>query len=357
MIIVKTEDISSAIKQAKVMIRPGSLILENSLRFSAKKDKLYIRTNSGGIKFITRIPCTCDREVDFMVNIHLISSTLPFFLSKSLEILPDAKKETVLFKSKELQVEIKTIPLAVWASYKIRSVWNIDISVGAETLVSLVNRTAYASDTKDSTDNRAMLNFSVTSDEKGLKVTGLDFYRSATCATGKINDLVENSFTIPTKTLKVILPYLKGTVHLKKYGNEYAISTETMELYGHTPAIDYYDISTLLEKCPEDSVMIDKDYFLRYCEVAAIVNKMKIFINIQEEYLEVSASGNGGKVENKIETKSRVKATYCVNPVFIMDVLKKCPEKKIKMYYSRYSTKPLFFKGDDHIDMVMPIQN
>ena len=104
MIIVKTEDISSAIKQAKVMIRPGSLILENSLRFSAKKDKLYIRTNSGGIKFITRIPCTCDREVDFMVNIHLISSTLPFFLSKSLEILPDAKKETVLFKSKELQV-------------------------------------------------------------------------------------------------------------------------------------------------------------------------------------------------------------------------------------------------------------
>lgn len=73
MIIVKTEDISSAIKQAKVMIRPGSLILENSLRFSAKKDKLYIRTNSGGIKFITRIPCTCDREVDFMVNIHLIS--------------------------------------------------------------------------------------------------------------------------------------------------------------------------------------------------------------------------------------------------------------------------------------------
>ena len=72
MIIVKTEDISSAIKQAKVMIRPGSLILENSLRFSAKKDKLYIRTNSGGIKFITRIPCTCDREVDFMVNNHLI---------------------------------------------------------------------------------------------------------------------------------------------------------------------------------------------------------------------------------------------------------------------------------------------
>lgn len=34
-----------------------------------------------------------------------------------------------------------------------------------------------------------------------------------------------------------------------------------MALYGHTPAIDYYDISTLLEKCPEDSVMIDKDYF------------------------------------------------------------------------------------------------
>lgn len=37
MIIVKTEDISSAIKQAKVMIKPGSLVLENSLRFSAKK--------------------------------------------------------------------------------------------------------------------------------------------------------------------------------------------------------------------------------------------------------------------------------------------------------------------------------
>ena len=358
MIIVKTEDISSAIKQAKVMIRPGTLVLENSLRFSAKKDKLYIRTNSGGIKFITKIPCTCDREVDFMVNAHLISSTLPFFPSEFLEILPDTKKETILFKSKELQVEIKTIPLAVWSSYKTRSVWNIDISVEAETLISLVDRTAYASDTKDSTDNRAMLNFSVISDGQGLKVTGLDTYRFAICATkNKINAPIEKSFTIPAKTLKMILPYLKGTVHLKKYGNEYAISTEIMALYGHTPAVDFYDISNFLKKYPEDSVVIDKDCFLRYCKVAAIANKTKIFINIQEDYLEISASGNGGKVENKIKTKSRVKATYCINPLFIMDVLKKCPEKKIKMYYSRYSIKPLFFKGDDHIDMIMPIRN
>lgn len=77
MIIVKTEDISSAIKQAKVMIKPGSLVLENSLRFSAKKDKLYIRTNSGGIKFITRIPCT-------MVGIFFVKR-IEFFFSKILK--------------------------------------------------------------------------------------------------------------------------------------------------------------------------------------------------------------------------------------------------------------------------------
>ena len=51
MIIVNKDDISSAVKQAKAMIKPSLLALENSLRFTAKQSRLFIRTNSGGVRY------------------------------------------------------------------------------------------------------------------------------------------------------------------------------------------------------------------------------------------------------------------------------------------------------------------
>ena len=359
MIIVKREDLSAAVKQAKAMIKPSSLVLENSLRFTVKKEKLFIRTNSGGIRFTTMLPCKCDKDkTDFIISIGLISSTLPFFTSENVEIISDSKKKAILLRSAELQVEIKTIPLSVWASHKLRVSWNIDVPIKADTLSYLVERTAYASDTKDSSDNRSMLNFSITP-EGILSVTGLDAYRFAVCTSKeKMNDLANISFTIPVKTLQAILPYLKEDeiVHLKKYTNEYAISSKKITVHGHTPSADYYNIAVFLKKCPSDSIRIDKDIFLRYCEVAAITNRSKIFINIGEDLMEISASGNGGKVENRIKIDGVVKSKFCVNPSFIMDVLKKCPDREIWMFYSKDGTKPLFFKGDNHIDMVLPIQ-
>lgn len=358
MIIVNKDEISSAVKQAKAMIKPSLLVLENSLRFTAKQSKLFIRTNSGGVRFTTMLPCKCDKgKIDFIISIGLISSTLPFFTSESVEIIPDSRKKVVLLKSTELQVELKTIPLSVWASYKPRTNWNIDVPIKADTLAYLVERTAYASDTKDSSDNRAMLNFSIT--EGILNVTGLDLYRFAICTSkDKINDFTKTSFTIPVKTLQAILPYLKDEeiVHLKKYTNEYAITSKKIAIYGHTPAADFYNIASHLAKCPSNSIRVDKEFFLRYCEVAAITNRTKISINIEESLMEISASGNGGKVENRMKIDGVVKSRFCVNPSFIMDVLKKCPDREIQMFYSKDGTEPLFFRGDDHIDMVLPIR-
>lgn len=83
MIIVNKDDISSAVKQAKAMIKPSLLALENSLRFTAKQSRLFIRTNSGGVRFTTMIPCKCDKgKIDFIISVRLISSTLPFYIGK-----------------------------------------------------------------------------------------------------------------------------------------------------------------------------------------------------------------------------------------------------------------------------------
>lgn len=83
MIIVNKDDISSAVKQAKAMIKPSLLALENSLRFTAKQSRLFIRTNSGGVRFTTMIPCKCDKgKIDFIISVRLISSTLPFLHRK-----------------------------------------------------------------------------------------------------------------------------------------------------------------------------------------------------------------------------------------------------------------------------------
>lgn len=359
MIIVNKDDISSAVKQAKAMIKPSLLALENSLRFTAKQSRLFIRTNSGGVRFTTMIPCKCDKgKIDFIISVRLISSTLPFFTSESVEFIPDSRKKVVLLKSTELQVELKTIPLEVWASCKPRTNWNIDVPIKASTLAYLVERTAYASDTKDSSDNRAMLNFSITP-EGILNVTGLDLYRFAICTSkDKMDDFTKMSFTIPVKTLQAILPYLKDEeiVHLKKYTNEYAITSKRVAIYGHTPAADYYNIASYLTKYPSNSIRVDRKIFLRCCEVAAITNRTKISINIGENLMEISASGNGGKVENRMKIDGVVKSKFCVNPLFIMDILKKCPDQEIQMFYSKDGTRPLFFRGNDHIDMVLPIQ-
>jgi len=43
MIIVNKDDISSAVKQAKAMIKPSLLALENSLRFTAKQSRLFLQ--------------------------------------------------------------------------------------------------------------------------------------------------------------------------------------------------------------------------------------------------------------------------------------------------------------------------
>ena len=102
---------------------------------------------------------------------------------------------------------------------------------------------------------------------------------------------------------KTNLPYLKDEeiVHLKKYTNEYAITSKRVAIYGHTPAADYYNIASYLTKYPSNSIRVDRKIFLRCCEVAAITNRTKISINIGENLMEISASGNGGKVENRMK--------------------------------------------------------
>lgn len=174
----------------------------------------------------------------------------------------------------------------------------------------------------------------------------------------KMDDFTKMSFTIPVKTLQAILPYLKDEeiVHLKKYTNEYAITSKRVAIYGHTPAADYYNIASYLTKYPSNSIRVNRKIFLRCCEVAAITNRTKISINIGENLMEISASGNGGKVENRMKIDGVVKSKFCVNPLFIMDILKKCPDREIQMFYSKDGTRPLFFRGNDHIDMVLPIR-
>ena len=96
-----------------------------------------------------------------------------------------------------------------------------------------------------------MLNFSITP-EGILNVTGLDLYRFAICTSkDKMDDFTKMSFTIPV------------IVHLKKYTNEYAITSKRVAIYGHTPAADYYNIASYLTKYPSNSIRVDRKIFLR----------------------------------------------------------------------------------------------
>ena len=48
--------------------------------------------------------------------------------------------------------------------------------------------------------------------------------------------------------------------------------------------------------------------------------------------MEISASGNGGKVENRMKIDGVVKSKFCVNPLFIMDILKNAQIEKYRCF-------------------------
>ena len=115
-------------------------------------------------------------------------------------------------------------------------------------------------------------------------------------------------------------------VHLKKYTNEYAITSKRVAIYGHTPAADYYNIASYLTKYPSNSIRVDRKIFLRCCEVAAITNRTKISINIGENLMEISASGNGGKVENRMKIGGKIQILR--KPIIYYGHTKKMPRSR-----------------------------
>lgn len=354
MLKVKTKELRDAVKKAKAVIRPGIHTLDTCIRFVGRKNQLMLLTNSSGVCFLTCIPCTCGEKVmDFIVNVNLLSNILPFYESEEIVLLPDKKKKMqIILEGGALRLTLATIALSAWANNKRKKEWETEISLPSEKLNELINRTSYAAFTKDTTDIRSTLNVSVTKEDVCL--TCLDGYRIALC--GDITGESERNFTLPVYLLKILAPFWKDTVYLRKSQDEYEIGDKNIVVWGKTPSTSFYNIDSLRRQCPENKLCLPKDEFLRLVETAALVNRTRILLSVKDGTVKVSSSGKDGKIENCINAKTTVNVSYCINPTYLVDALKKCPDEEICVYYSEKNIAPLFLKSVDHQDIILPIQ-
>lgn len=352
MLKVKTKELREAVKKAKAVIKPGMQIIDTCIRFVGKGNKLMLLTNSSGVCFLTCICCECDEKiVDFIVNVNLISNILPVLQSEYVTLLLNKKKSQIIIEGGTLRLTLSTIALTSWLSSKRKKEWKEEVQVSAEELKELINRTSYASFTKDITDIRSTMN--ITTTMTGLYATCLDGYRIAIC--GDIDGETQGSFTLPVNLLKTISPFLEKNVILKKSQDEYEISDKNMIVWGKTPSVNFYNIDSFKNQCPDNVVRLSKDEFLRIVEIASFVNKNKISITIKNGTIKVSANGMEGNVENTIKAETYKNAFYNINPVFLVDVLKRCPDEEVTLYYDDVATTPLFLKGNDHENVILPV--
>lgn len=353
MLKVNTKELREAVRRAKAVIRPGLLLMDTCIRFTAKKGKLMLLTNSSGVRSLNCIVCKCgDNVIDFIVNVDLLSGILPFFQSEEITLTLDKKKSLVILEGGTLRLTLATITTTVWANAKRSKEWETELKISSEELKIFINRTSYAAFTKDTTDIRSTLKIATTGN--GICVTCLDGYRIALC--GDIKGEEDTSFTLPVYLLKIMSAFLDGPVYLRKRQDQYEIGDRHMIVWGKTPSAGFYNISQLLSQRPSDCIRLPKDEFLRLVETAALVNRTRILFTVKNGTIKVSAKGDGGDVENTLEAETKVNASYCINPIYLVDALKKCPDEDVFVYYSKTNITPLFLESCDHQDIILPIQ-
>ncbi|MBE7013756.1 MAG: DNA polymerase III subunit beta [Ruminococcaceae bacterium] len=199
-----------------------------------------------------------------------------------------------------------------------------------------------------------------------LKVVSLDGYRLSFRKVNIESTLISESYIIPGKTLNDLSKIIddeEGNIELCFTKNRVNIKLGNVIMYSNLIDGDFFNYEHIIPTSSDITVTADtKDVIDSIIRSSLIITpdvKSPLKFDISENQIYMSSITKNGKAEDTVscETKGG-DLTIGFNHKYLLDALRACDSKKIKMEFTS-SLNPLVIKGvdtDEFIYLILPLR-
>lgn len=241
---------------------------------------------------------------------------------------------------------------------------DIKISIDKQKMKNIIRQVIFSIGTDDKKITLTGALFDIKDDI--LKVVSLDGYRLSYRKVNIESTLISDSYIIPGKTLNDLSKIIddeEGTIELCFTGNRVNIKLGNVVMYSNLIDGDFFNYEHIIPTVCDLTVTADTkdivDSIIRSSLIITPDVKSPLKFDITENQIYMSSITKNGKAEDTVscETKGGP-LTIGFNHKYLLDALRACDSKKIKMEFTS-SLNPLVIKGvdtDEFIYLILPLR-
>jgi len=199
-----------------------------------------------------------------------------------------------------------------------------------------------------------------------LKVVSLDGYRMSYRKINIGSTLISESYIIPGKTLSDLSKIIddeEGNIELCFTGNRVNIKLDNVIMYSNLIDGDFFNYEHIIPTVCDITVIADTkeivDSIIRSSLIITPDVKSPLKFDISENQIYMSSVTKNGKAEDTVSCETIGSSlTIGFNHKYLLDALRACEAKKIKMEFTS-SLNPLVIKGvdtDEFIYLILPLR-
>ena len=199
-----------------------------------------------------------------------------------------------------------------------------------------------------------------------LKVVSLDGYRLSYRKVNIESTLISDSYIIPGKTLNDLSKIIddeEGNIEMCFTGNRVNIKLGKVVMYSNLIDGDFFNYEHIIPTTSEITVNADTkdivDSIIRSSLVITPDVKSPLKFEISDNQIYMSSITKNGKAEDIVSCETiGGPLTIGFNHKYLLDALRACDTKKIKMEFTS-SLNPLVIKGidtDEFIYLILPLR-
>lgn len=199
-----------------------------------------------------------------------------------------------------------------------------------------------------------------------LKVVSLDGYRLSYRKVNIESTLISESYIIPGKTLNDLSKIIddeEGNIELCFTKNRVNIKLGNVIMYSNLIDGDFFNYEHIIPTSSDITVIADTkdivDSIIRSSLIITPDVKSPLKFDISENQIYMSSITKNGKAEDTVSCETNGgDLTIGFNHKYLLDALRACDSKKIKMEFTT-SLNPLVIKGvdtDEFIYLILPLR-
>lgn len=241
---------------------------------------------------------------------------------------------------------------------------DIKISIDKQKMKNIIRQILFSIGTDDKKMTLTGALFDIKDDI--LKVVSLDGYRLSYRKVNIGSTLISESYIIPGKTLNDLSKIIddeEGTVELCFTGNRVNIKLGSVIMYSNLIDGDFFNYEHIIPTVCDITVTAEtKDVIDSIIRSSLIITpdvKSPLKFDISENQIYMSSITKNGKAEDTVSCET-IGGTLTIgfNHKYLLDALRACDTKKIKMEFTS-SLNPLVIKGvdtDEFIYLILPLR-